>query len=374
MQNAILILEDGTRFVGTGFGAEKVSIGEVVFHTGMTGYQEILTDPSYAGQMVTMTYPHIGNYGINAEDVESEKPHIRGFIVRKVTEKPSNYRSNENLHQYLVRHQIPGIQNIDTRALTRHIRKFGSMTGILSTEQSRPEYLLRKLQRESENLKYDLVQSVTRSSTIRWDEPISQKWYSESLLNSERSRRRIIAYDFGIKHNILRLLATLGMDVTVVPASTQAAFVLDNKPDGVFLSNGPGNPEAVHYAIHAVKEIAGKLPLFGICLGHQIIGLALGAKTFKLKFGHHGSNHPVMNLQDGTVEITSQNHNYSVDSASLDRAGFQLTHQNLNDHTVEGMCHRELPVYSVQYHPEASPGPHDSIYLFKKFIEMMENK
>ena len=371
MKKAILLLEDGTQFEGNGFGAETSSIGEVVFHTGMTGYQEILTDPSYAGQMVTMTYPHIGNYGINSDDIESERPHVRGFIVKQVTDRPSNYRSHESLHHYLKRHHIPGIENIDTRALTRHIRQFGSMNGILSTTPSRPEYLLEKLQNESKMQNQDLVQSVTRSSTVRWNKPISKTWYSEMIFDSGKIGKRVIAYDFGIKHNILRLMTVMGMEVTLVPAATPAGAVLGQEPDGVFLSNGPGDPQAVQYAIQAVKAIAGKTPIFGICLGHQILGLALGASTFKLKFGHHGSNHPVMNLQDRTVEITSQNHNFAVDPKSLDKAGFEITHQNLNDQTVEGMCHKELPIFSIQYHPEASPGPHDSIYLFKQFIEMM---
>lgn len=368
---AVLLLEDGTLFEGEGFGAETTAIGEVVFNTGMTGYQEILTDPSYKGQMVTMTYPHIGNTGINSEDVESIAPQVEAFIVRDLCRIPSNYRSSESLQDYLGRHHIPGIEQIDTRKLTRHIRSEGSMLGVLCTDGRDKQTLKDRLSAHPQIEGRDLVQYVTSDRQTSWTTEASQVWYYADLKPSTDQVFHVVAYDFGIKHNILRLLTSFGMSVTLVPASTPAETIFELNPDGVFLSNGPGDPAAVTYAVENVKKLIGKKPIFGICLGHQILSLALGAKTFKLKFGHHGSNHPVKYLKTAEIEITSQNHNFAVDPDSLEAIGMEITHLNLNDGTVEGMRHKELPVFSVQCHPEASPGPHDSLYLFEQFRSMM---
>jgi carbamoyl-phosphate synthase small subunit len=373
-EEAILLLEDDMVFHGKPFGARSTAVGEVVFHTGMTGYQEIFTDPSYKGQIVTMTYPHIGNTGMNDEDVESGQPQIEGLIVREYTVIPSNYRSQRSLDHYLKENGICGMHQLDTRRLTLHIREKGSMMGVLSNE-GRSLDELRKMLRECSRIeKRDLVQYVTTSQPIDWKETVSQKWYYEPVSPLGRKGIRIIAYDLGIKRNILRLMTTLGFQVSIVPASTSAQEIDELKPDGLFLSNGPGDPEGVGYVIENIQKLVMKYPVFGICLGHQILALALGAKTYKLKFGHHGSNHPVRNIAEGNVEITAQNHNFAVDWDSLKGTGLEVTHQNLNDGTVEGMRHRDLPVFSVQYHPEASPGPHDSMYLFKQFYDLITTK
>jgi len=370
---ATLLLEDGRIFYGESFGAQGTAIGEVVFNTGMTGYQEILTDPSYKGQMVTMTYPHIGNYGINEEDIESVQPHVEAFIVRELSVYPSNYRSKESLDSYLKKHHILGFHQIDTRALTRHIREKGSMMGLLTTEEQSVHQLKEKLDRHPKIEGRDLVQFVTTNKTIQWKHRIQNKWYYDSILPEGEKTFHIVAYDFGIKQNILRLLTSFGFVVTVVPASTTAEEIKTYLPDGIFLSNGPGDPAGIPYAIENVKQLLEYRPLFGICLGHQILGLALGGETFKLKFGHHGSNHPVKNCHTGEIEITAQNHNFALDPDSLTRKGLTITHTNLNDNTIEGMKHPDLPIFSVQYHPEASPGPHDSLYLFKTFYQMMDS-
>ena len=370
--HTVLILEDGATFHGEPFGAKGTAVGEVVFNTGMTGYQEILTDPSYKGQMVTMTYPHIGNYGINPADVESSAPQVEALIVRELCQFPSNHRSIESLDEYLKRNHVLGIHQIDTRALTRHIREKGSMMGILSSDGKDENGLKAQLRYHPRIEGRDLVQYVTQSESVQWKDKVSKHWYSDRIQPLGKKRFKIAAYDFGIKRNILRLMTSYGFKITVVPASLPPEEVLSLEPHGIFLSNGPGDPEGVRYAIETVKKLAGRLPIFGICLGHQILGLALGAKTYKLKFGHHGSNHPVKELSSGVIEITAQNHNYAIDPATLDKAGFILTHRNLNDGTVEGMRHKTLPVFSVQYHPEASPGPHDSLYLFRQFYEFID--
>jgi carbamoyl-phosphate synthase small subunit len=358
---AILALEDGTIFEGCSFGRQGETTGEVVFNTALCGYQEVLTDPSYAGQIVTMTYPHIGNYGVNAEDVESAKPQVAGFIVREVSTVASSWRASGELHQYLDKAGIVGISEVDTRALTRHLRTHGAKRGVISTTTTDAAALVARAKGSRNMVGLDLAREVT--CTERYSSPPT----------AEVSRPfRVVAYDFGMKRNILRMLSAAGCDVTVVPATTPADETLKLNPDGVFFSNGPGDPEPVTYAIEAAKKMMDKrLPLFGICLGHQILGLACGGKTYKLKFGHRGANHPVKNLATGQVEVTSQNHGFAVDRALFERPEYELTHVNLNDGTVEGFKHKELPVMSVQYHPEASPGPHDSHYLFQDFIKMM---
>ena len=369
---SILILEDGRTFVGEAFGAGTTAVGEVVFNTSMTGYQEILTDASYKGQMVTMTYPHIGNTGINEEDVESYKPHVEGLIVREYCPVPSSYRSRKSLEDYLRENGIPGMHGIDTRALTRHIREKGAMMGILSNEGGDVAELKRRLDGHPGISGQDLVKGVTIEKKLHWNVRVPQSWYYEPVQPAGKRICRVAAFDFGMKWNIPRLLTSFGMDVVIFPASTSAEEIEAMNPDGVFLSNGPGDPGTVPYAAETVRRLAGKFPIFGICLGHQIIGLAMGAKTYKLKFGHHGSNHPVRDESTRRIEITAQNHNFAVEPESAKQAGFEITHWNLNDGTVEGMRHGDLPVFSVQYHPEASPGPHDSLYLFRNFLEMME--
>jgi carbamoyl-phosphate synthase small subunit len=369
---ATLLLKDGKIFRGQGFGAEGTTIGEVVFNTGMTGYQEILTDPSYKGQIVTMTYPHIGNYGINREDVESIKPQIEGLIIRELCSIPSNYRSEESLDNYLKKHSITGIHQIDTRELTKHIREKGSMMGILSTKEIGTDELKEKLDNHPGIEGRDMVQYVTVDKIKEWQSSAPSSWYYDLVRPLGEREFKVAAYDFGIKHNILRLMTSYGLNITLVPASTPTEKIKEMEPDGVFLSNGPGDPEGVTYAVENIRKLIGYRPIFGICLGHQVLSLALGAKTYKLKFGHHGSNHPVKNCATGEIEITAQNHNFAVNPDSLKEVGLIITHLNLNDGTVEGMVHKELPIFSVQYHPEASPGPHDSLYLFKKFYEMME--
>ena len=370
---SILILEDGRTFEGEGFGAGTTAFGEVVFNTAMTGYQEILTDASYKGQMVAMTCPQIGNTGINEEDVESYRPHVEGLIVREFCPVPSSYRSRKSLDAYLRENGIPGIHGIDTRALTRHIREKGSMMGVLSNEGRDTADLKDRLREHPGITGTDLVKGVTVEKKLHWNVRAPQSWYYDPLRPAGTRTFRVAAFDFGIKWNILRLLVSFGMDVLIVPASTPAGEIERLAPDGVFLSNGPGDPETVPYAAGTVRGLAGKFPIFGICLGHQIIGLAMGAKTYKLKFGHHGANHPVRDESTRRIEITAQNHNFAVEPESANGAGFEITHWNLNDGTVEGMRHRDLPIFSVQYHPEASPGPHDSLYLFRKFREMMGN-
>jgi len=370
---ATLLLEDGRVFHGQGHGFEAEAIGEIVFNTSMSGYQEILTDPSYAGQIVAMTYPLIGNTGVNEEDAESRRPFLEAFIVRRMTPHPSNWRISEPLTDYLEKHRIPAISDIDTRALVRHIREKGAMRAVVSLVDHDLKSLRQKVRESPQMTGRDLAKVVTtaESYVANTEEPNFVEF--SDLTPGETGPYRVVAYDFGIKTNILRDLTHLGANVTVVPASTSAADVLALNPDGIFLSNGPGDPEAVDYAVLNVRELLGKKPMFGICLGHQIMGLALGGRTFKLKFGHHGGNHPVMNIDTGRVEITSQNHGFAVDLDSLDNNEIRITHMNLNDHTLEGFEHRNLPAFSVQYHPEASPGPHDSYYLFQKFIDLMRD-
>lgn len=383
MSKALLVLSDGVVFEGEGFGSEGETIGEVVFNTSMTGYQEILTDASYKGQIVTMTYPQIGNYGINGEDIESQGGiKAEGFIVKEVCEFPSNWRSQTSLVAYMKKSNIVGIQGIDTRALTRHLRNHGAQMGIISTVDSKPESLLENVRRHPGISAFDLVKEVTASKQYKWEEGC-WKWLkdsNESIVTSNEiknknsslvTRHSLLVYDFGIKFNILRNLVDAGFDVTVVPAQTPAEKVLEMNPDGIVLSNGPGDPQTVTYAIESTKELIRKKPIFGICLGHQILGLAMGGRTYKLKFGHHGGNHPVKDLSTGRVEITSQNHNYCVDINSL-KGQVKLTHKNLYDGTEEGMQHVELPIFSVQYHPEAGPGPNDSAHIFKRFREVIE--
>ena len=379
---AILALADGTIFQGLGFGAEGETVGEVVFNTSMTGYQEILTDPSYEGQLVAMTYPQIGNVGVNLEDVESRRPFMRGFIVKDYTPQPSNWRASQPLHEYMRVNGIVGIFGIDSRALVRHLRDHGAQVGVISTGSASADELVAKAKAAPGLIGQDLVRNVTCPEAYDWNEGMWQLvgGYKRRDGSSAAKRSRkgsflapkylVVAYDFGIKYNILRNLAESGCQVRVVPASTPASEVLALKPDGIFLSNGPGDPDAVPYAKDNVQQLIGKKPIFGICLGHQILGLALGGKTYKLKFGHHGGNQPVMDLTTRKVEITAQNHGFAVDAESLGGA-VQLTHINFNDSTVEGLAHRELPIFSVQYHPESSPGPHDANYLFKRFTDLM---
>ena len=369
--DAILALEDGRVFRGRGFGASSERFGEVVFNTSLSGYQEILTDPSYSGQIVILTYPHIGNYGTNLLDSESARPYAEGLVVRELSELASNWRSEEEVSGFLASYGIPIISHIDTRALVRHLRKHGAMRGVLSTIDMDEKALVDRAKASPSLVGLDLASHVTVSSPYHWTEPSRHIRASESQPPPE-PRYHVVAYDYGIKQNILRRLVDVGCHVTVVPAMTTALEVMDWKPDGVFLSNGPGDPEPVDYAAQAVRDLMGRVPIFGICLGHQIIGLALGGKTYKLKFGHHGGNHPILNLETQKVEITAQNHGFAVDPDSLKASEVILTHKNLNDDTLEGLRHRNLPLFSVQYHPEASPGPHDSGYLFDTFTRMME--
>jgi carbamoyl-phosphate synthase small subunit len=368
---AYLALGDGTLYRGEAFGADVAGEGEVVFHTGMTGYQEILTDPSYAGQIVCMTYPEIGNTGCNPEDEESRGIFLRGFVVRSYNERPSSWRSRETLHDYLLRHDVPGISGIDTRALVRRLRTIGASNGVIVHGEHDPAELRARAAAIPSMAGLNLVDGVTENRRYEWRD--GNTWRVRARA-SAKQRHRIVAYDYGVKWNILRELVDAGFDVTVVPASTPARDALALKPSGVFLGNGPGDPAAVTYAIPIVRElIAAKLPIFGICLGHQILGLALGGTTKKLRFGHHGANQPARDEQSGRVMIASENHGFAVDAEALRRAGdVEITHVNLNDGTVEGLRHRMLPVFSVQYHPEASPGPHDLAYLFDRFRELIE--
>ena len=367
---AILALSDGTVFEGDHFGALGETLGEVVFNTGMTGYQEVITDPSYTGQIVTMTYPLIGNYGCNDADVESIGPQVEGFIVREYSSHYSNWRSNLSLDNYLRQYGIIGIQGIDTRALTRRLRLHGVMNGVLSTVDNDSQSLVKKAQTWPGLIGADLAQKVTCTQSYSWNDP--GKELNDALSPRFIPQFRVVAMDFGIKYNILRQLARHGCEVQVVSAHTSADEILAYNPDGIFLSNGPGDPEPVNYAVKTIKQLIGKKPIFGICLGHQLLGLAFGGKTFKLKFGHRGSNQPVRQLETGRVEITAQNHGFCVDIDSLPRT-VEITHINLNDQTLEGMQHSEHPTFSVQYHPEASPGPHDANYLFERFTNLMKS-
>jgi len=372
---AILALEDGRIFRGKGFGAKAECYGEVVFNTSLTGYQEIFTDPSYAGQIVVLTNPQIGNYGTTPSDAEASRPYIEGLVVREFSPISSNWRSTQVTDEYLERYNVPVISDIDTRAVVRHLRTNGVMRGVVSTLETDPDKLIAKARAIKKMDGTDLASVVTTKSVYEFDADDPRNQAGDPLLPQARDAKgaplHVVAYDFGIKQNILRMLTREGCRVTVVPATTPAEEVLAMNPDGVFFSNGPGDPEPLNYAIENAQKLKGKTPMFGICLGHQIFGLALGGKTYKLKFGHHGGNHPIMNKETSKVEITAQNHNFNVDPASLP-ADVAVTHVNLNDDTLAGLKHKTDPMFSVQYHPEASPGPHDSHYLFRVFRQMME--
>ncbi len=360
---AILALEDGRTFEGDAFGVKGEKCGEVVFNTSITGYQEILTDPSYKGQIVTLTYPLIGNYGVNNEDYESLKPYVEGFVIRELSGIYSNWRAKSTLQELLERHNVIGLQGIDTRALTRHIRTVGAMKAIISTEDMNKGSLVAKAKASPGLVGEDMVKEVSCESSYHW------QTYSQS------PKYCVVVIDFGIKLNILRMLERVGCKVIIVPAKSTVTKILSYMPDGIFLSNGPGDPQGIPYAIETIKELLqSTIPIFGICLGHQILGLAFGGTTYKLKFGHRGGNQPVKNLETTKVEITAQNHGFAVNIDSITDKGIQLTHINLNDNTVEGMRHQTMPIFSVQYHPEASPGPHDSSYLFNQFAELMGKK
>jgi len=373
---AKLALADGTVFTGTRFGAEGEVYGEVVFNTSMTGYQEILTDPSYRGQIVTMTYPLIGNYGINPEDVESDGISLKGFVIRELCEEPSNYRSKLSLDAYLRQHNIIGLEGIDTRALVRHIRSQGAMTGILSSIDLDDASLIQKARTSPSLVGVDLVREVMPKEIMEWDRGLDRVFAttnSQALEPGNSSRRHVVAIDYGMKWNIPRHLREIGCRITIVPGSASAQEILALQPDGIFLSNGPGDPEPLDYAINTLRDLLGKQPIFGICLGHQLLALALGGETYKLKFGHRGANQPVQNVRTGQVEITSQNHGFAVDAESLPD-GTEVTHVNLNDQTVEGIENQSLQACGVQYHPEACAGPHDSHYLFGQFFRQMREK
>ena len=369
---AVLALADGKIFEGEHFGAENEAEAEIVFNTSMSGYQEIITDPSYCGQMVVMTYPLIGNYGINPEDFESDRPYLSGFIIKELSRVQSNWRSRGNLEDFLKKNNVFGIQDIDTRALTRRIRDKGSQQAVLSTNISDTHNLIEKARKSPGLIGRDLVKNVTCKNAYDWNE---SEWVIQNgqtqLVKTKNRPFKVLVYDFGVKRNILRKLIRAGCNVKVIPASTTADEALATKPDGIFLSNGPGDPAAVPYAIANVKNLLGRVPIFGICLGHQILSLALNGSTYKLRFGHHGGNQPVLDANSGKVEITSQNHGFAVKENSLLKE-VVITHLNLNDNTVEGIKHKTFPIFSVQYHPEASPGPHDSDYLFNQFVNLME--
>ena len=368
---AKLALEDGTVFTGRAFGHAGTTEGEVVFNTSMTGYQEILTDPSYKGQIVSMTYPLIGNYGINRQDAESRQPHVAGFVVKELPPVYSNYRADMSLDEYLRQNRIVGIEGIDTRALTRKLRMDRTMRGVLSTELLDDAKLVERARKAREMAGADWVQAVKPDGPYDWDQDQGD-W---ALGKVERGDGlHVVALDCGAKHNILRHLTERGVKVTVLPPDVTAEEIMKHRPDGLFVSNGPGDPAVLDYAVRPIQQVLDKLPIFGICLGHQLLGRAIGADTYKLKFGHRGGNQPVLNLDTGRVEITSQNHGFAVDRASLEQKGGVVTHVNLNDDTVEGFRHAKLPVFSVQYHPEASPGPHDAAYLFDAFIEMIKTR
>ena len=384
---AILALEDGRYFIGESFGATCSSVGEVCFNTSMTGYQEVLTDPSYRGQIVAMTAPQIGNTGVNSLDDESARPHVRGFVIEELSPIPSNWRSRGTLDDYLKQWDIPGIQGIDTRALTKHLRSLGAMRGCLTTDEISPEQAIERARQAPPMAGSDFVKEVTPEAAYDWDpeDKESREWTivkgegaatqvtedGEVFASLPPVKHRIVAYDFGMKRNILRRLRQAGFTVRVIPADTSAEDVLAMKPEGVFLSNGPGDPAALTYVHHNLRGLMGRTPIFGICLGHQMLGYAVGGKTFKLKFGHRGGNHPVQDLRTGKVTITSQNHGFAVDADSLP-SDVEVSHINLNDHTVEGLRHKSLPIFSVQYHPEASPGPNDASYFFPEFARLIE--
>ena len=373
MSKAILFLEDGTSFFGQPLSTRGESAGEIVFNTAMTGYQEVLTDPSYAGQIVVMTYPLIGNYGVNKEDVESSKIHVKGFVAKEFCRTHSNYRATESLISYLDKNNILAVEGLDTRALTRHIRLQGAMKAIISTEDFDPASLAKKLQATPPMEGSDWVREVTTHKKYIWKTNGGLSADTRATGHGPREAKyKVAAIDCGIKYNILRILTGLGCEVHVFPAQATAAEIRAVHPDGIFISNGPGDPAAVAYIAETVKQFFGQVPVFGICLGHQILGLALGGKTYKLKFGHHGANHPVKDLLNGRISITSQNHGFCVDMNSLSSQEVELVNINLNDQTLEGIRHKKWPVFSFQHHPEASPGPHDAQYLFKYFIEMME--
>ncbi len=367
----ILALEDGLYFEGLSFGASGEGYGELVFNTAMTGYQEILTDPSYKGQIVTMTYPLIGNYGLNSDDVESLRPHVEGFVVKELSRIESNWRSEISLDEFLKKYNIVAIEGVDTRSLTKHLRTYGAKRAVLSTMDLNPDSLIKKAKESPGLIGRDLVREVTCPETYSWGKGESDIFNPAN--KAPESKFKVVVMDFGAKHNIARKLVSNGCSCIVVPASATAKEILSYKPDGLVLSNGPGDPEGIPYAINEIKKLLEEFPIFGICLGHQLLGLAFGGRTYKLKFGHHGANQPVMDLETKKVEITSQNHGFAVDIDSIPDKNVVLTHINLNDKTVEGMRHKRLPIFSVQYHPEASPGPRDAGYLFERFVELMEN-
>lgn len=367
---AKLVLIDGTVFHGSSFGAEGETTGEVCFNTSMTGYQEIMTDPSYAGQIMTMTYPLIGNVGVNVEDEESAHPWVAGFIVREASRIRSNFRSEKSLDDYLSEHNVSGVEDVDTRRLVRHIRNEGAMMGILSTTDADERSLLAKLKGARPYVDIDWMKAVTCDEPFDWTDGFVSR-FSPGPPEGDRKPHRVAAVDYGIKRNILRYLTSMGCSVRVFPATVAPEDIINHKPDGVFLSNGPGNPEAAPYAVECIRRLLGRFPIFGICMGHELLGLALGGRIVKLKFGHRGANHPVMNLETRKVEITAQNHGFALDAKSLDKLPVRLTHVNLNDHTNEGIECTDIPAFSVQYHPEASPGSHDAAHLFAKFARIM---
>lgn len=369
---ALLVLADGTSYRGWSFGATGTAIGEVVFNTGMTGYQEVLTDPSYCGQIIVFTYPELGNTGVNPEDAESDKPHLKACIAKNICERPSNWRATQSLPDYLKEHQIPGIYGIDTRALTRKIRNFGAMNGGVSTEILDPSELLERVNAAPSMSGLNLVKEVTTSDVYEWSEPTTTAWeFNVDSQNVSQEKFTVVALDFGVKRNILRRLVSHGCRVIVVPANTPIEEILKHQPDGIFLSNGPGDPSAVTEGIETAKALLkSDKPIFGICMGHQILGQALGAQTYKLKFGHRGLNQPAGLTE--RIEITSQNHSFAIDPDSLNNSDVEISHLNLNDKTVAGVKHKSLPIFSVQYHPEASPGPHDADYLFEQFVQAMK--